>query len=153
MLHTDRFNIPSLPLLDNFTPKETTCYKYFNEMAYSLHARPRAASSPVFHNPSPSSSRPLSPGGKDAFSPPNPIVGRCPHCNQPWNSSLSVPGSQLTNLPQAVGSGSMAHTSGVIPIPMKSLSPHEKFVKPCAPPPIPPNTPSAPPNYATGERS
>ncbi|GFY21675.1 uncharacterized protein TNCV_1168202 [Trichonephila clavipes] len=79
-------------------------------MTCSLHARPRAASSPVFHNPSPSSSRPLSPGGKDTFSPPNPIVVRCPHCNQPWTSSLSVPGSQL-NLPQAVGSGSMAHTS------------------------------------------
>ncbi|GIY82402.1 coiled-coil domain-containing protein 6 [Caerostris darwini] len=79
--------------------------RYFNEMTCSLHARPRAASSPVFHNPSPSSSRPLSPGMKDAFSPPNPILGRCPHCNQPWNSSLQVPGSQ------AVGSGSMALTS------------------------------------------
>ncbi|GFS53509.1 uncharacterized protein NPIL_44642 [Nephila pilipes] len=122
-------------------------------MTCSLHARPRAASSPVFHNPSPSSSRPLSPGGKDAFSPPNPIVARCPHCNQPWTSSLSVPGSQL-NLPQAVGSGSMAHISGAIPIPMKSmpLGPHEKFVKPSAPPPIHPSTPLAQ-SPATGDRS
>lgn len=127
--------------------------RYFNEMTCSLHARPRAASSPVFHNPSPSSSRPLSPGGKDTFSPPNPIVVRCPHCNQPWTSSLSVPGSQL-NLPQAVGSGSMAHTSGAIPIPMKSmpLGLHEKFVKPSAPPPIHPSIPSAQ-NPATGDRS
>lgn len=38
-----------------------SCVRYFNEMS-ALHSRPRAASSPIPHNPSPSSSRPLSPG-------------------------------------------------------------------------------------------
>ncbi|KAG8192179.1 hypothetical protein JTE90_027817 [Oedothorax gibbosus] len=108
--------------------------RYFNEMTCSsLHARPRASSSPVFHNPSPS--RPLSPGVREAFSPPNPVSNRCPHCCQPWPSSLGILGTHASH---SVGSGSMAHTTGAISIPVQ-----ERFARPIVPPPFPPNTPSA----------
>lgn len=133
--------------------------RYLNEMTSALHTRPRAASSPVPHNPSPSSSRPLSPGVREAFSPPNPIASRCPHCNQAlFSSAFTIAGSQQYSSPcSSLGSGILAHTSGAIPIPIKNmpLGTHEKFAKPHAPPSIHPNISSAhsPLNYVAGERN
>ncbi|KAK4302640.1 hypothetical protein Pmani_025286 [Petrolisthes manimaculis] len=132
--------------------------RHYNEITSQRH---RTLSSPVPYNPSPSSSRPLSPGlsnystGRDLFSPPSPM-GRCPHCGQViiHHAPPTVP--PPTYLPSAS------------PPPPPVISPafqrhgtrtsQERFVKPIAPPPssssllaaaAAPSAPSAPSHHST----
>lgn len=120
--------------------------RHFNEMTSQGHSvRPRTVSSPIPYNPSPSSSRPLSPGvgfstARDTFSPPSPM-GRCPHCGQPLY--LPVGGGHLPSTsPPTVTLPTpypvMAHGTSVVPPKTKTPS-HERFIKPAAPPPVNPN--------------
>lgn len=59
--------------------------RHFNEMVSSGGSvRPRGVSSPIPYNPSPSSSRPLSPGGSlaNSFSRDGTAASRCYACGQ-----------------------------------------------------------------------
>lgn len=111
--------------------------RHFNEMtSHGQSVRPRTVSSPIPYNPSPSSSRPLSPGlnyggssSRDAFSPPSPM-GRCHTCGQPL---FHLPGPppympSTSPPPPQMGSHNMAG-------PHKARSSHsqERFAKPTAP--------------------
>ncbi|XP_069949930.1 coiled-coil domain-containing protein 6-like isoform X2 [Cherax quadricarinatus] len=127
--------------------------RHYNEITSQRH---RTLSSPVPYNPSPSSSRPLSPGlsgysgGRDLFSPPSPM-GRCPHCGQfqrhgsrtsqerfvkpiaPPPSSSALLATPASHHPTSSTSGSSnstpPHHPPLVPAPQLPSSPH-----PVAPP-------------------
>lgn len=110
--------------------------RHFNEMtSHGQSVRPRTVSSPIPYNPSPSSSRPLSPGlnyggssSRDAFSPPSPM-GRCNACGQPifhlpgpasyLPSTSPPPPAHLHNLPG--------------PHKVRPIHSQERFAKPAVP--------------------
>lgn len=130
--------------------------RHYNEVTSQRH---RTLSSPVPYNPSPSTSRPLSPGlsgyssGRDLFSPPSPM-GRCPHCGQVI----------LHHPPPTVPPPSYLPSTSPPPPPVISpafqrhgtRTSQERFVKPIAPPPSSSSllaTPSAPPHLPTSSSS
>lgn len=103
--------------------------RHYNEIVMSGgNIRTRTVSSPVPYNPSPSSSRPLSPGStsREGFS-----ANRCYACGQP------------TALPFA----SSSPPSGGHVVAPSSRRTSDRFVKPAIPPTI--VSPGGPPNVAT----
>lgn len=104
--------------------------RHFNEMvSHGQLIRPRTVSSPIPYNPSPNSSRPLSPGAtygsgsRDAFSPLSPM-GRCHACGQ---TMPHLPGPNNAYMPSSSPPPSSHHMFS------KPRPNHERFVKPVAP--------------------
>lgn len=109
--------------------------RHFNEMtSHGQNVRPRTGSSPLPHNVSPNSSRPLSPGltfssSRDSgFSPLSPM-GKCPHCSQSFHSPLI----------SSINTSCSVPLSNVSDISKSRSGSQEKFVKPTAPPPMHPS--------------
>lgn len=111
--------------------------RQFNELSHGHSVRQRTVSSPIPYAPSPSSSRPLSPGltfsnARETFSPTSPL-GRCPHCNQPLYHIIASSAHLPSTSPH--GHGHPAWTTSAMTRMQPSPS-QEKFVKPAAPPPV-----------------
>uniref|UniRef100_T1JIZ6 Coiled-coil domain-containing protein 6 n=1 Tax=Strigamia maritima TaxID=126957 RepID=T1JIZ6_STRMM len=111
--------------------------RHFNEMTSmgQVIPRPRTVSSPIPYNPSPSSSRPLSPGlnyggVREAFSPTSPM-GRCQTCGQPIYHlpalSTYLP-STSPPPPMHIGVHNMPG-----PIKARPSNSQERFAKPAVP--------------------
>lgn len=130
--------------------------RHYNELAMSggnltNAARSRTVSSPVPYNPSPGSSRPLSPGagvslGRDPSTGLPLVSARCYACGQP-----------TTNYPSQTGLGSALISNNSNPSSLTGLAVHhprpgqrpsERFIKPAIPPPAPsspsPASPASP---------
>ncbi|KAG1679925.1 Coiled-coil domain-containing protein 6 [Nymphon striatum] len=123
--------------------------RHFNEITSQMtthtghNVRPRTVSSPIPYNPSPNSSRPLSPGlnygsstcsGRDAFSPPSPMT-KCPSCGQSiFHHSAGSNPCSVSMLPSTSPPSFHSTSCGISHCTQKRPS-LEKFVKPPMPPP------------------
>ncbi|XP_075232782.1 coiled-coil domain-containing protein 6-like [Lycorma delicatula] len=129
--------------------------RHYNEFAVSggniSNVRNRTVSSPVPYNPSPSSSRPLSPGGgvphRDPVSGLPLVSARCYACGQPttnYPSQTSLGSGLISN--NTNPSSSMTGIS--VHHPRSGQRPSERFIKPAIPPPAPsspsPASPASP---------
>lgn len=124
--------------------------RHFNEMTSQGQniVRTRTVSSPIPYNPSPSSSRPLSPGlnfssgNREAFSPPSPM-GRCPNCNQqlffplaPTAAGGILPGTSPPTAAVPPYAIVIPGWTSIVPTTKPKATNQERFVKPAAPPPV-----------------
>ncbi|GLH06958.1 hypothetical protein R5R35_007666 [Gryllus longicercus] len=122
--------------------------RHYNEIAMSGgNVRSRTVSSPVPYNPSPSSSRPLSPGvnlvgssSRDSFSAPGaPSSGpmsRCYTCGQTTYSSIPLCPAGVMVTPTPIVGGGFLPVSSSPPAPpiVPGRRASERFIKPAIPP-------------------
>ncbi|KAB7502722.1 Coiled-coil domain-containing protein 6 [Armadillidium nasatum] len=112
--------------------------RHYNEMTSHRH---RTVSSPGPYNPSPNSSRPLSPGlsnfnpAREMFSTPS-SLNRCPTCGQMLHHSPILHSIGGSAPPSYLPSTSPPPPAGYARPPVRQTQ--ERFVKPIAPPPTTP---------------
>lgn len=125
--------------------------RHYNEIAMSgVNMRSRTVSSPIPYNPSPSSSRPLSPGinlvgsSRDTFSTPGgpsgSSIGRCYACGQATYATLPLGPSGATVAPTPLVP--CPSVGGFLPVSSSPPAPpiagarrtSERFIKPAIPP-------------------
>lgn len=125
--------------------------RHYNEIAMSgVNMRSRTVSSPIPYNPSPSSSRPLSPGinlvgsSRDTFStqggPSGSSIGRCYACGQATYPALPLGPSGATVAPTPLVP--CPSVGGFLPVSSSPPAPpisggrrtSERFIKPAIPP-------------------